>query len=136
MSQLDHYEMLVLGSGEGGKFLAWHTAKAGHRTAVIERKLIGGSRPNTNCLPSKNEIWSAKIADLVSHAERFGTVRGPVAVDMTRVRARKRDMVEVMAVVQTAMLAGMPYTGMRDAIIAHPTMAEGLGALFSNVPTR
>ncbi|MDT5145027.1 MAG: hypothetical protein QOI79_4394, partial [Mycobacterium sp.] len=41
---------------------------------------------------------------------------------------------EVMAVVQTAMLAGMPYTGLRDAIIAHPTMAEGLGALFSNVP--
>jgi hypothetical protein len=41
-----------------------------------------------------------------------------------------------MAVVQTAMLAGMPYTGLRDAIIAHPTMAEGLGALFSNVPAR
>src|SRR5436190_1596218 len=43
---------------------------------------------------------------------------------------------EVVAVVQTAMLAGMPYTGLRDAIIAHPTMAEGLGALFSNVPAR
>ncbi len=43
---------------------------------------------------------------------------------------------EVMAVVQTAMLASMPYTGLRDAIIAHPTMAEGLGALFSNIPAR
>jgi pyruvate/2-oxoglutarate dehydrogenase complex dihydrolipoamide dehydrogenase (E3) component len=43
---------------------------------------------------------------------------------------------EVTAVVQTAMLAGMPYTGLRDAIIAHPTMAEGLGDLFSNVSTR
>ncbi len=43
---------------------------------------------------------------------------------------------EVMAVVQTAMLAGMPYTGLRDAIIAHPTMAEGLGALFSRIPAR
>jgi len=43
---------------------------------------------------------------------------------------------EVMAVVQTAMLAGMPYTSLRDAIIAHPTMAEGLVALFSNVPAR
>jgi len=41
-----------------------------------------------------------------------------------------------MAVVQTAMLAGMPYTGLRDAILAHPTMAEGLGGLFSNVPVR
>jgi len=41
---------------------------------------------------------------------------------------------EVVAVVQTAMLAGMPYTGLREAILTHPTMAEGLGALFSNVP--
>ena len=41
---------------------------------------------------------------------------------------------EVIAVVQTAMLTGMPYTGLRDAIITHPTMAEGLVALFSNVP--
>jgi ribulose 1,5-bisphosphate synthetase/thiazole synthase len=55
-SEPERYEMLVLGSGEGGKFLAWHMAKTGHRTAVVERKLIGGSCPNTNCLPSKNEI--------------------------------------------------------------------------------
>ena len=43
---------------------------------------------------------------------------------------------EVMAAVQTAMLAGLPYTVLRDAILAHPTMAEGLGALLSNVPPR
>jgi pyruvate/2-oxoglutarate dehydrogenase complex dihydrolipoamide dehydrogenase (E3) component len=46
------------------------------------------------------------------------------------------DAGEVMAVVQTAMLAGMTYTGLRDAILAHPTMAEGLGGVFSNVPPR
>ena len=43
---------------------------------------------------------------------------------------------EVVAAVQMAILAGLPYTAVRDAVIAHPTMAEGLGALFSNVPTR
>jgi pyruvate/2-oxoglutarate dehydrogenase complex dihydrolipoamide dehydrogenase (E3) component len=43
---------------------------------------------------------------------------------------------EVMAVVQTAMLADLPYSRLRDAILAHPTMAEGLGSLFSNVPPR
>src|SRR5256885_6180040 len=94
MSRPEHFEMLVLGSGEGGKYLAWHMAKSGHRTAVIERKLIGGSCPNTNCLPSKNEIWSAKIADLVHHADRFGMVIGSVATDMNRVLARKRDRVD------------------------------------------
>src|ERR1700692_1331885 len=72
MSRPEHFEMLVLGSGEGGKYLAWHMAKSGHRTAVVERKMIGASCPNTNCLPSKNEIWSAKVADLVRHADRFG----------------------------------------------------------------
>ena len=41
---------------------------------------------------------------------------------------------EVMAVVQTAMLANLPYSVMRDAVLAHPTMAEGLGPLLSNVP--
>ena len=43
---------------------------------------------------------------------------------------------EVMAVVQTAMLGRLPYTVLRDAILAHPTMAEGLGALFAAVPGR
>jgi pyruvate/2-oxoglutarate dehydrogenase complex dihydrolipoamide dehydrogenase (E3) component len=43
---------------------------------------------------------------------------------------------EVMAVVQTAMLADLPYTRLRDAVLAHPTMAEGLGFLFSNVAPR
>ena len=41
---------------------------------------------------------------------------------------------EVMAVVQVAMLAGLPYTALRDAVLTHPTMAEGLAALFSSVP--
>jgi pyruvate/2-oxoglutarate dehydrogenase complex dihydrolipoamide dehydrogenase (E3) component len=94
MSQPERYEMLVLGSGAGGKLLAWQMAKSGRRTAVIERKLIGGSCPNTNCLPSKNEIWSAKVADLVHHADRFGMVTGSVTTDMKRVLARKRDMVD------------------------------------------
>jgi hypothetical protein len=39
-------------------------------------------------------------------------------------------------VVQTAVLAGMPYPGLRDAILTHPTMAEGLGSLFANVPPK
>jgi pyruvate/2-oxoglutarate dehydrogenase complex dihydrolipoamide dehydrogenase (E3) component len=94
MSQPERYEALVLGSGAGGKLLAWHLAGSGRRTAVVERKWIGGSCPNVNCLPSKNEIWSAKVADLVHHATKFGMVTGSTAIDMTRVRQRKRDMVE------------------------------------------
>jgi pyruvate/2-oxoglutarate dehydrogenase complex dihydrolipoamide dehydrogenase (E3) component len=67
-------------------------AQGGHRTAVVERQLIGGSCPNTDCLPSKNEIWSAKLAELVRRAAEFGTITGPPLVDMARVRQRKHDM--------------------------------------------
>src|SRR5712691_9478301 len=94
MSQTEHYEFLVLGSGAGGKLLAWHMARSGRRTAVVERRWIGGSCPNIACLPSKNEIWSARVAHLVRHAAQFGTVTGPVTTDMATVRQRKRDMVD------------------------------------------
>src|SRR5215472_981559 len=88
------YTNLIIGSGEGGKFLAWHLASSGEKTAVVERRWIGGSCPNTACLPSKNEIWSAKVAHLVRHAAQFGTLTGSVTTDMAKVRQRKRDMVE------------------------------------------
>jgi pyruvate/2-oxoglutarate dehydrogenase complex dihydrolipoamide dehydrogenase (E3) component len=94
MSQTDSYQDLVLGSGAGGKLLSWHLARSGRRVAVVERRYIGGSCPNTNCLPSKNEVWSAKVADLLHHAAAFGIVTGTVAVDMAKVRQRKREMVE------------------------------------------
>ena len=43
---------------------------------------------------------------------------------------------EIMAMVQTAMMGKLPYTALRDAVFAHPTMAEGLGLLFGGVPAR
>jgi pyruvate/2-oxoglutarate dehydrogenase complex dihydrolipoamide dehydrogenase (E3) component len=94
MSDRNHLDALVIGSGEGGKYLAWHLARSGQRTAVIERRWIGGSCPNTNCLPSKNEIRSAEVASLTRHANGFGIDTGPVAIDMRRVVARKREMVD------------------------------------------
>src|SRR5437763_10613846 len=94
MSHPEPYDDVVLGSGAGGKLLAWHLARSGRRVAVVERRWVGGSCPNINCLPSKNEIWSAKVADLLHHAAQFGIVTGSVAVDMAKVRQRKREMVE------------------------------------------
>jgi pyruvate/2-oxoglutarate dehydrogenase complex dihydrolipoamide dehydrogenase (E3) component len=94
MSQAESYQDVVLGSGAGGKLLAWHLASSGRRVAVVERRWVGGSCPNIACLPSKNEIWSAKVADFLHHAAQFGIVTGPVAVDMAKVRQRKREMVE------------------------------------------
>jgi pyruvate/2-oxoglutarate dehydrogenase complex dihydrolipoamide dehydrogenase (E3) component len=69
-------------------------ARAGRRTAVVERRWIGGSCPNVNCLPSKNEIWSAKVASLVRRSADYGVNTGHVAIDMAKVRDRKRKMVD------------------------------------------
>jgi len=94
MSQPERIDALVVGSGQGGKLLAWHMARAGRRTAVVERRYVGGSCPNIACMPSKNEVWSARVAHLVQHAAEFGTTAGTVGIDMTKVRQRKREMVE------------------------------------------
>lgn len=94
MSQTERFEILVVGSGAGGKLLAWHLAGSGRRSAVVERRWIGGACPNIACLPSKNEIWSAKVAQLVHRAAQFGLTTGSVNLDMAQVRRRKREMVE------------------------------------------
>lgn len=88
------YDLVVIGSGEGGKYLAWTMARHGWRTALVERRMIGGSCPNVACLPSKNVIHSAKVASLVSRAGEFGIATGPVTLDMERVYRRKQEMVD------------------------------------------
>jgi pyruvate/2-oxoglutarate dehydrogenase complex dihydrolipoamide dehydrogenase (E3) component len=93
MSQPERFEILILGSGKSGKLLAWHMAQSGRRTAVIERQWIGGSCPNIACLPSKNEIWSARVAHLARLGAQFGVATGRVTTDMATVRQRKRNMV-------------------------------------------
>jgi pyruvate/2-oxoglutarate dehydrogenase complex dihydrolipoamide dehydrogenase (E3) component len=93
-SKPEEYDVLVLGSGEGGKYLAWTLAKQGKRTAVIERKYIGGSCPNIACLPSKNVIHSAKVASYFSRSEEFGITRDKYKINMVAVRDRKRKMVD------------------------------------------
>ena len=94
MAQTEQYDVLVLGSGTGGKLIAWHMAQSGRRTASIERKWIGGACPNVACMPSKNEIASARVAYLLRHAAEYGWTISSGAIDMAVVRKRKREMVE------------------------------------------
>src|SRR6201998_2838875 len=94
MSANEHFDVLVFGSGTGGKRPAWASAKEGLRTAVVERGLVGGSCPNIACLPTKNVIHSAKVADFVRHDRDFGSGTAPASIEMAEVRARKRGMVD------------------------------------------
>ena len=95
MPGTERYDNLVIGSGESGKWLTWAMAQAGRRTAVVERKYIGGSCPNIACLPSKNVIRSAKANWFARHGAEYGIQwAGPVSTDMKGVFRRKQKMVE------------------------------------------
>jgi pyruvate/2-oxoglutarate dehydrogenase complex dihydrolipoamide dehydrogenase (E3) component len=94
MSEVEPIENVVLGGGEAGKYIAWELARQGRSTIVVERGLVGGSCPNIACLPSKNVIRSAKVADLVGHAAGYGIRTTPATTDMAGVRRRKREMVD------------------------------------------
>ena len=74
MSYIEDYDVVVLGSGEAGKYLAWHFAGMGKSVAVIERRYVGGSCPNIACLPSKNVIHSAKVASYFQRGKEFGMI--------------------------------------------------------------
>ena len=148
MPQPEQFENVVLGSGQGGKLLAWHLAQAGRRTAMVERQWIGGSCPNVNCMPSKNEIWSAKVAHLARHGAQFGAMTGPVLIDMAVVRQRKRDMVEAQIAqhVQRYRTSGAELIMGSGRFVAPKTLEVRLndggtrvlaaGRMFINVGTR
>ena len=92
----EEYDLVVLGSGEGGKYLAWTLARKGQRALVIERKWVGGSCPNIACLPSKNIIHSAKVASYFYRSEEFGISKENTRINMSVVRDRKRKMVAAL----------------------------------------
>ena len=94
MAQPERFDTVILGSGQGGKALAWHLGRTGRRTAVVERQWVGGSCPSVACLPSKNEIYSARVGYLARHAAEYGAVNGAIKTDMATVRQRKRAMVD------------------------------------------
>ena len=88
------FDSIIIGTGQSGPSLAVRLAKAGRKTAIIERKLFGGTCVNTGCIPTKTLIASARVAYLARRATDFGViVGGPVRADMSRVKARKDEVV-------------------------------------------
>jgi pyruvate/2-oxoglutarate dehydrogenase complex dihydrolipoamide dehydrogenase (E3) component len=93
MSAADHYQAIVIGSGQGGNPLSMALAGAGLRTALVERKHVGGTCINEGCTPTKTMIASARVAYLARRGADYGVRTGQIGIDMERVRQRKRDIV-------------------------------------------
>ena len=88
------FDAIVIGTGQSGPSLAVRLANAGHKTAIIERKLFGGTCVNVGCVPTKTLIASARAAQVARHAADYGVlIDGAIRVDMAKVKARKDAVV-------------------------------------------
>ncbi len=94
MAAIERVDALILGSGQAGKPLALALANAGWKTVIVEREFVGGTCINVGCTPTKTMIASARVAYLARRAADYGVATGDVHVDMARVVARKRAIVE------------------------------------------
>jgi pyruvate/2-oxoglutarate dehydrogenase complex dihydrolipoamide dehydrogenase (E3) component len=94
MNASDHYQAIVIGSGQGGTPLSSALAAAGWRTALIESEHIGGTCINEGCTPTKTMVASGRVAYLARRGADYGIHAGDISVDMARVRERKRNIVD------------------------------------------
>src|SRR5262245_33909027 len=90
----EHFDAIIIGSGQAGKPLCLSLARAGRKTALLERQFVGGTCINFGCTPTKTMVASARVAYLARRGADYGVQDGPVRVDMTKVRQRKRSIVE------------------------------------------
>jgi pyruvate/2-oxoglutarate dehydrogenase complex dihydrolipoamide dehydrogenase (E3) component len=90
----EHFDAIVLGTGQAGKPLALDLGAAGRRTAVVEREHVGGTCINVGCTPTKTMAASARVAYLARRAADYGVRCGPAAVDMAQIRRRKQAVVD------------------------------------------
>ena len=89
----EHYDAIVIGTSQGGRFLPVELAKAGQKVALIERDQLGGVCVNRGCTPTKTMVASARLAYQARRGAEYGVRTGPVSVDLAAVRERKRAMV-------------------------------------------
>ena len=94
MSTPQQYDAIIIGSGQAGTPLSTTLAAAGMRTALIERKHVGGTCINEGCTPTKTMVASGRVAYVARRGADYGVHTGPVSVDLLKVRQRKRDIVD------------------------------------------
>src|ERR1700693_1149382 len=94
MNASDQFQAMVIGSGQGGNPLCTALAQGGFRTVLIEGKHVGGTCVNEGCTPTKTMVASGRVAYLARRAADYGVHTGPISVDMSKVRERKRNIVE------------------------------------------
>src|SRR5579862_2735174 len=91
---MEHFDAIVIGSGQGGVPLAEAFAEHGRRTAIIERAAVGGTCVNYGCTPTKTLVHIAKVANTLRRAPEYGFERCDPKLDFLKARELKRAIVE------------------------------------------
>ena len=90
----ERFDAIIIGTGQSGPSLAARMTKEGLKTAIIERKLFGGTCVNVGCIPTKTLVASARAAYMARRGGDFGVViDGSINVDMKQVKARRDGVV-------------------------------------------
>ncbi|QNF34680.1 dihydrolipoyl dehydrogenase [Adhaeribacter swui] len=90
---MEHYQAIIIGSGQGGTPLAKKLAQAGWKTALIEKEKVGGTCVNYGCTPTKTLIASAKVAHTVARASNWGVKSNEYKVNLPAIIDRKNKVV-------------------------------------------
>ncbi len=103
----ERYDAIVIGAGQAGPALCARFDREGLKTALIERKLLGGTCVNVGCIPTKTMVASARAAHVARRGAEYGFAAGDVRVDMKAVRARKDGVVRHSFEGLTGWIGGM-----------------------------
>lgn len=141
----ERFDAIIIGAGQAGPALAARLDREGLTSAVIERKLVGGTCVNTGCIPTKTLVASAGAAHMARRGAEFGFSAGDVRVDMAAVTRRKDAVVKqsvdgvtkwimgLKHVLPDVMYANRPHTTIQRAMHIHPTVSELVPTLLGGL---
>jgi pyruvate/2-oxoglutarate dehydrogenase complex dihydrolipoamide dehydrogenase (E3) component len=90
----ERFDAIVIGAGQAGPALCARLDQNGLKTALIERRRLGGTCVNDGCVPTKTLVASAHAAHVARRGSEFGFAAGDVRVDMKAVKQRKDTVVQ------------------------------------------
>ncbi|QFT89722.1 Dihydrolipoyl dehydrogenase [Bacillus sp. THAF10] len=90
----EEYDLVILGGGTGGYVAAIRASQLGLKTAVVEKKKIGGTCLHAGCIPSKALLRSAEVFAQTKNSEEFGVISGDVTLDFFKVQERKQKIID------------------------------------------
>ena len=121
---MQEFDLIVIGGGPGGYLCAERAGKAGLRTALIEKRALGGTCLNEGCIPTKSLLYCAKQYQAALHGAKYGVTAQNVSIDHAQVVARKDGVVKTLVRGVAAARAGVRLQR-RDP--ADPRRAGGIG---------